>query len=339
MPKLLYAVPKYRKHRASGQAIVTLHGRDHYLGPHGTKASKAEYDRLVGEWCAAGRPAFALPTAGDGLTVAELIAVYWKHAQGYYVKNGQPTDELAGIKIALRFLKQAYGHTPAAVFGPLAVRALQEKMIAAGHSRGYINHNIDRIKRCLKWGVAQELVPVSVHQALLTVPGLYRGKTEAREPAPIGPVDPALVEATLPRMAKTLADMVRLHQLLGCRPGELCAMRPGDVDTSGPVWCYTPASHKTEHRGRQRKIFIGPKAQDVLRPYLLRGADDPCFRKPRSKKQFDRESYHCSVERACKIAGVKHWTPTNCGTPRPPRFAPGSVWRRPKRCWGTAMPT
>ncbi|QDS96906.1 hypothetical protein HG15A2_01650 [Adhaeretor mobilis] len=32
-------VPKCRKHRASGQAIVTLSGSDHYLGPRGTKAS------------------------------------------------------------------------------------------------------------------------------------------------------------------------------------------------------------------------------------------------------------------------------------------------------------
>jgi hypothetical protein len=35
---------KYRKHRASGQAVVTLNGRDFYLGPHNTKASKLEYD-------------------------------------------------------------------------------------------------------------------------------------------------------------------------------------------------------------------------------------------------------------------------------------------------------
>ena len=45
MPKLTNSVPKYRKHRASGQAVVTLNGRDHYLGPHGTKASRIEYDR------------------------------------------------------------------------------------------------------------------------------------------------------------------------------------------------------------------------------------------------------------------------------------------------------
>ncbi|MEL7499510.1 MAG: hypothetical protein AAFN77_18040 [Planctomycetota bacterium] len=54
--------PKYRKHRASGQAIVTLSGQDSYLGPHGTKASQREYDRLIGEWLANGRE---IPVAKD----------------------------------------------------------------------------------------------------------------------------------------------------------------------------------------------------------------------------------------------------------------------------------
>jgi hypothetical protein len=42
VPRLVQAVPKYRKHRASGQAIVTISGRDHYLGPFNSKASKVE---------------------------------------------------------------------------------------------------------------------------------------------------------------------------------------------------------------------------------------------------------------------------------------------------------
>ena len=49
------SLPKYRKHKRSGQAIVTLSGKDFYLGPHGTNASKLEYDRLIGEWLANGR--------------------------------------------------------------------------------------------------------------------------------------------------------------------------------------------------------------------------------------------------------------------------------------------
>ena len=50
------SIPKYRKHKGSGQAVVCIAGKAHYLGPHGTKGSQLEYDRLVGEWIAAGRP-------------------------------------------------------------------------------------------------------------------------------------------------------------------------------------------------------------------------------------------------------------------------------------------
>ena len=56
MPYLAHATPRYRLHRASGQAVVTLAGVDHYLGPWKSKASRIEYDRLVGEWLTAGRP-------------------------------------------------------------------------------------------------------------------------------------------------------------------------------------------------------------------------------------------------------------------------------------------
>ena len=55
MPRLTGSFPRYRKHRASGQAVVTLNGRDFYLGPHGTNASRAYYDRLIAEWLIQGR--------------------------------------------------------------------------------------------------------------------------------------------------------------------------------------------------------------------------------------------------------------------------------------------
>jgi integrase len=66
-------------------------------------------------------------------------------------------------------------------------------------------------------------------------------------------------------------------------------IRPCDVDTSGPVWCYVPESHKTEHHGRQRRIYIGPKGQDVLRPYLLRDKTAYCFSPQDSEKQRHAE--------------------------------------------------
>jgi len=54
MPRLSASSPKYRKHRASDQAIITIGGQDIYLGPHGSKRSRDEYDRVVFEWLAAG---------------------------------------------------------------------------------------------------------------------------------------------------------------------------------------------------------------------------------------------------------------------------------------------
>ena len=39
--------PTYRLHKATGQAVVTLGGRDIYLGRHGTPESQAEYDRIL----------------------------------------------------------------------------------------------------------------------------------------------------------------------------------------------------------------------------------------------------------------------------------------------------
>jgi hypothetical protein len=77
---------------------VTLAGRDYYLGPYGTKTSRAEYDRLVGEWLASGRR----PRADDSetATIAELSAGDLKWAERYYRKNGQPTRTVERVRRA-----------------------------------------------------------------------------------------------------------------------------------------------------------------------------------------------------------------------------------------------
>jgi hypothetical protein len=54
MPKLVHRLPAYRQHKSTGQAIVTFNGRDFYLGPWKSAASRAEYNRLTTEWLASG---------------------------------------------------------------------------------------------------------------------------------------------------------------------------------------------------------------------------------------------------------------------------------------------
>jgi len=261
MPKLSdTTLPKYRKHRASGQAVVTLMGRDIYLGPHGTKTSRAEYDRLVGEWLAAGRP--ATPPRQPDLTVVELAAAYKKFAQGYYRKNGTSTGTAETIELTLKVLCKFYGRTNVCEFGPLALQAMQQHFLKMGQSRRYINDNIDRIRRMFRWGVANELVEPTVSQALAAVPGLKKGRTEAREAKPIRPVADGVVEATLPYLPCVIADMVRFQRFTGCRPAEVCLARPMDIDQSGEVWLYRPECHKMEHFDRERVVCIGPRAYE-----------------------------------------------------------------------------
>ena len=308
MRGLAKSLPKYRKHKPTGQAVVTLCGKDFYLGPHGTKASKTLYDQKIAEWLAGGR---SIPLFDDFMTLAELIAKYWKFAKGYYVKNGEPTDELAGIKIALRFLKDLYGTLPVDQFGPLSLVAVRDRLIDAGHSRGYVNQNIGRIKRMYKWGVAQEFAPVEVYHRINTVDGLRKGKTKARETAPVLPVDDATVDKTIKVVVNpVVADMIKIQRLTGCRPGELMGMRPKDIDRSSTegVWLYYPESHKMEHKGRARTIVIGPRAQTILAKYLFREETKCCFTR-RCGKPFKRWHYARAIKRACKKAEVEDWAP------------------------------
>ena len=335
MPKLVHAIPLYRHHKPSGQAVATFAGQDYYLGPWKSTASRTKYDSLLADWVAAGRPRRA-PSFMPTLSIAELVLRYWQFAQDYYVKDGQPTGSLPGIKVALRLLRRSYGDRPAAEFGPLSLAAIQNKLAEDGYSRKYCNDHVARIRRVFKWAVSQELISVTVHQALATVPGLKRGRSRARETEPIRPVADSVVDATLPYLPPVVVDMVRLHRLIGCRPTELCQMRPCEVDASASVWWYSPASHKTSYRGDERRIPLGPQAQKVLRPYLYRSSNTYCFsplesrrrqfkrmrelrqtpvqpsqterKKPKPSRQpgdsYNKDSYNRAVARACDKADL-----------------------------------
>ncbi len=300
MPRPGNYVPKYRKHKQSGQAIVTLCGHDHLLGPHGTKASKLEYDRLIGEWLQQGRQ-IQPAQDGGGLSVVELISAYLHFVASYYRKDGKPTSEVESITIALRPVKALYGRKSCSEFGPTALKVVRQQMVADGLSRKLINQRIGRVKRMFKWGASMELIPASIPQALAMVEGLKCGRTEARETAPILPVEDRIVEATLTHLPDVLADMVRVQRLTGCRPAEVCMMRPCDIDRSGEVWEYRPQFHKTAHHGHQRVIFIGPQAQAILLRYLARDPHAHCFRPCDSEKK----------RRAAQHAARK--TPLSCG--------------------------
>ncbi len=329
-------IPSYRLHKPTGQARVIIAGQHHYLGKYGSAISREKYGRLIAEHSAIGSIGLAkvvgLPLLGSPeLTIVELVVAYWKFAELHYRKDGKPTEELNNMRHAVRHLKALYGRTAASDFGPRELKVVRQAMIDSGLSRGVVNSRVNRIRRVFRWAVSEGLVPPSLYHGLQSVSGLQRGRTEARETAPILPVGDDVVDATLPFLTPVVADMVRFQRLVGCRPSEVCIVRPCDLDRSDDVWVYRPGSHKSEHHERERTIFIGPKAQDVLRPYLLRPAESYCFspaeseakrlavlrekrktkvqpsqqnRRQRSRKspprdKYDRHSYRQAVARAC----------------------------------------
>lgn len=263
-------VPKYRLHKPTGLGVVRLNGRDIYLGKHGTPESTAEYRRVIGEWLAANKTAPAASNAArqSAITINELVLAYLEFAGSYYVKNGRPTGELPNLKDALRPLAIAYGRTPVAEFGPVALKAVRQSMIDADLSRGVVNARVNRIRRAFKWGVENELVPSGVLHGLQAVASLKRGRCDARDTGPVTPVPEADIQAVLRVAPRPIAAMIELQRLTGMRPGEVVLMRTRDIDTTAPVWVYQPAEHKTEHHGRGRAVYLGPQAQQVLRPFF-----------------------------------------------------------------------
>ncbi len=345
MPKRSSRIPSYCLHKPSGQARVIIGGEHIYLGKHGSPESWEKYQQAIAD-CISERKHAANLSHGNGacaLSVNELILAYWQHASSYYVKNGRPTDEQAGIRAALRRLRRSYGSDRASEFGPLKLKSVRAAMIEEGLSRGVINQYVSRIRRMFRWAVENELIPVEVYQALMAVGGLRKGRTGARETPKVKPVPEEDMRATLPYLPEVVQAMVRFQRLTGCRPRDVCLIRPCDVDMShGEAWCYRPSTHKMEHVERERRIYIGPMAQAILQPWLNRLANTYCFspkesaekclakrrgngrsalkssshrqKRPRSRQRrpgdcYTRHSYRQAIERACTRAGVPPWTP------------------------------
>jgi hypothetical protein len=204
-PRTPSRLPKYRHYKPKDLAVVRLDGKDHYLGPYGSEASREKYRRLVAEWLSGSQAHGPDPAAGPGpvatLTLDELILAYVRFADGYYVKDGLPTVEPTNIRLVLRLVRRLYGTTPANAFGPLALKAVRCELIRAGNCRTEINRRIGRIVRMFKWGVSEELVPPGVYEALRAVSGLRKGRSEARERPPVAPVPDADVGAIRPTSA------------------------------------------------------------------------------------------------------------------------------------------
>lgn len=345
-------IPKMRHHKGRNLAAVVLEdGRYRYLGPWGSEEAQAKYDALITEWLANGRRAPDEPGAdANGFTITELCVRYFEFASGYYVKNGRQTGEVANIKLALRQLRKLYGHEAASEFGPKKLAAVRLAWVREKHSRGHINKQVARIKRAFDWAIAEEFIPGGVGHALRALKGLRRGRSAGGGPGEILvpkerprvlPVSEADVTKTVAHLSRTVAGMVQVQALLGCRPEEVCAMRMMDLDRSETPWLYRPEFHKNSHHDQDLAYPIGPRCQEILRGFFKADPKAHLFspieaererleelrRKRKTKVQpsqrsrkkaspkrqpkehYTTDSYRRAIHRACDLAGIERWSP------------------------------
>jgi len=320
------STPSYCLHKPTGLAYATFDGQVIYFGEHGTDLSRQRYDQQIATWLANGR---RLPARGKDVSVEELVAAFWAHAEAFYRNSdGTPAGELDNFRCALRPLRRLFGETLAVEFGPLKLKAVRAEAIKPytgtyiekgtgkvrtvtrpGWARTSANRQIARIKHVFKWGTENELIPPAVYQALATVSGLRAGKSDARETEPVQPVDDADVEKVLPRLSPQVKAMVELEAITGMRPSEVCMMRGADIDRADTeCWLYKPERHKTAHHGIDRVIPLGRRCQEIIAQfpktgYLFSPAEAEAWRREQQAK--NREDEKLTPSRKARMEAAK----------------------------------
>jgi integrase len=329
-------LPSYRLHKASNQAITRIAGRTYYLGEFGSEESKNKFNQLVASYLT--DPNFGIEKGRQ--SIAEAVIAYLKHAEVYY----RAGSEFVGMRDSCKPLVELFASVHLSDFGIAQFKSCRQYWIDRKCSRQYVNKQTKRLLRVVKWWVAEGIAEPTLHQALKCVEPLKRGRCECPDTEPVKPVDDAIVDKTIKFLPPILRDMVRLHQLLGCRPGEIVKLTPAMVNRSGEVWVVRLVDHKTAWRGHNRDIYVGPKAQAILLPYLETcSASDVIFspkiaveqrlqeneqnrktplscgnrrgsnRKSKPRKSagdaYTTQSYGKAIAFACKQAEVPTWSP------------------------------
>ena len=295
-----FKVPVYGLHKPTGQARCYLNGKSVYLGQYDSPESRKRYAEVISQFVsgqAVETPAKkrSKPVEADpGLTVNELVAAYLSWADGHYLKNGQPTSEIHCLKSAVKPLVDIYGFNAVDTFGPVALKAVREQMVASGWCRAVVNRQVSRIRSCFKWGVENEMVQVATLEKLQAVAPLLSGRTPAHDNPGKKPATDEQIAAIRGLVSPLVWDLVQLQRLTGARAGELLQLTPEKLDRSGDVWLYNVEGHKTAHHGHSRIVTIGRRGQEILSPRLSElSENDLVF-------PIRRDSYTLAIRRACE---------------------------------------
>ena len=281
-------IPSLCHHKGTGQGFVVLNEKFFYLGAWGEQETVEAYNLKITDWLAHGR---RQPIPQHQITVAEVADQFHEFAMSYYRNpEGKLSTEVDNIRLSMRPVLQLYDVLPAAKFDSVALLLVRERMLAENLVRTNINKRINRIRLVFRWAASRKLVPPGIVADLLNVDGLPVGRQGSREGKQVHPAPQHLIEAVKPFVSPQVWAIIQLQLQTGARPGEILIMRPMDIDRSTSVWDYKPYDYKTKYLGHERDIFIGPRAQAVLTPFLQRSDDRYCFSPQEAENdRYDRQ--------------------------------------------------
>ena len=303
-------VPKYRKHSTRNYGIIEWRGTRHRLpGTFNSAESRAAYSRFLADHVYSDQAPKAgrtyRPPEGKRLRINGLVLAFLDHSKSFYPNPDDRKSTYQTVKRICAAFSQAYGAEYVDDFGPLKLKDYQQQLVDEGSARSYVNKRIGIIKQMFKWGASDELLAVTVHQAVATVDGLRKGRTAAPDHDARRPVEWSDVAATLPFLPATIQTMVLVQWHTGCRSDSLCNATPSQFKIDDDVLLWNP-KHKTDYLGKEVIIPIGPLCRKLIEPLLARSPDAFLFN-PRDgrngsnwryRDQYDAGSYRQAVKRA-----------------------------------------
>jgi integrase len=252
-------------------------------------------------------------------TVARLAGRYLRHAHKTFRKHGRTTSQVTQVRYAMRALRACHGDRMAETMespdlamvrdwmiqGEKVVRRRRADGTTAEVRETYtrslttVNGRLLIMKEAFEWAREKGWVPRLVVLDLQTVKPLQRGRSEAKDPGEVPPIDRSVVDATLPHCSSVVRAMIEVNLYTGARPGEVCIMRGCDLEmVSDDCWIYSPSEYKTEHKGGnkplKRKIAMGPRAIAAVRPFLIPDTRAFLFSPAAARAELDarrREEY------------------------------------------------
>jgi integrase len=304
---------------SSGQARCTLNGKVYYLGAYGSLEAQRQYTDLLARWEAnERRPLDPAPTVVQLRKVTDLCTDYlaFLDSTGRYRKLGRPTSQRKLCARALQEFCDSCGSLVVAKVTSATLELHRDALQAREHlTRVGVNRKMLHVRAALRWAKRRGMLTDGQWLGIAAMEPLSKAECGGRDwkvaKRIVSLVDVERVALVAPPQ---VARMLRVQAAIGCRPGEVVAMKWSDlstepVDVDGvPCRIYRVADAKNSHHGKEPTTYCLPPAVLALLGES-KGPGSYVFPSPLTGGCYSSASYRNAVEVACRRAGVATFAP------------------------------